>query len=489
MKNRNEYFKKDFETDEELIKYSKQIEEKSLRIFYDKYIDKDMAIFEENSYGGKGGLGQNIEKYFFGYAPNSNKNADFLELGRELKVVPLKEVKKKKDSPEIRIRKGLSVKERMVITIIDYFSLVNESWTENTMKNKIKLLLMFYLYEKDSESLDYIFKIVDLWEPSKEDMRIIEQDWKKIQTKVLRGEAHNLSEGDTLYLGACTKGANSNSVRSQPYSEIVAKQRAFSFKSSYMNIVLNELLERKSGEKSSSKFFKLLSDMDSDLETKINSIFLKYKNKTIREICIEKNIQERESKDFYRRVISKVLVGDENAIIEEIEKAGIKMKVIRVDNKGKIPEHISFPAFDFIDLSNEEWEESELRNMLEVTKFMFVILKKDCTNSEFKKLSGEEKNKHLRLENIILWNMPINDIEGSAKKVWEKTKKVILEGIPTEIKGKVRTNSFPKAKEFGVMHVRPHARDTEDTKPLPNGEKFTKQCFWLNKEYIQDIIK
>lgn len=489
MKNRNEYFKKDFETDEELLKYSKQIEEKSLRKFYDNYIDKDMAIFEESSYGGKGGLGQNIEKYFFGYAPNSNKSADFLELGRELKVVPLKEVKKKKDSPEIRFRKGFSVKERMVITIIDYVSLANETWAENTMKNKIKLLLMFYLYEKDSDSLDYIFKIVDLWEPSKEDMRIIEEDWKKIQYKVLKGEAHNLSEGDTLYLGACTKGANSSSVRMQPYSDMVAKQRAFSFKQSYMNIVLNELLERKNGENSNTKVLKLLSDMDSDLEKKINAIFLQYKNKTISEICTEKNIEEGNSKDFYRRVVSKILVGDENAIIEEIEKAGIKMKVIRVDNKGKIPEHISFPAFDFIEVANEEWEESELRNTLEVTKFMFVVLQSDCTNGEFKKYLDSEKKRHLKLEKIILWNMPIVDIEGSSKKVWEKTKKVILEGVPTEMKGKIRTNKFPKAKEFGVMHVRPHARDAEDTKLLPNGQKFTKQCFWLNKEYIQEIIK
>lgn len=89
MKNKNEYFKKDFETEEELLKYSKQIEGKSLRVFYDNYIAKDMAIFEEKSYGGKGKLGQSVEKYFFGYPPNSSKNADFLELGRELKVVPL----------------------------------------------------------------------------------------------------------------------------------------------------------------------------------------------------------------------------------------------------------------------------------------------------------------------------------------------------------------------------------------------------------------
>lgn len=38
-------------------------------------------------------------------------------------------------------------------------------------------------------------------------MKVIQSDWEKIVNKVKIGEAHNLSEGDTLYLGACTKGS------------------------------------------------------------------------------------------------------------------------------------------------------------------------------------------------------------------------------------------------------------------------------------------
>ncbi len=60
--------------------------------------------------------------------------------------------------------------------------------------------------------------------------------------KVRRGEAHLISEGDTLYLAACTKGANSSSVRQQPFSDIMAKQRAYSLKSSYMTQILNKYI-------------------------------------------------------------------------------------------------------------------------------------------------------------------------------------------------------------------------------------------------------
>ena len=71
---------------------------------------------------------------------------------------------------------------------------------------------------------------------------IIEHDWETIMEKVRAGRAHELSEGDTLYLAACTKGANASSVRQQPFSELPAKQRAYSLKSSYMTQILNKYI-------------------------------------------------------------------------------------------------------------------------------------------------------------------------------------------------------------------------------------------------------
>ena len=38
-------------------------------------------------------------------------------------------------------------------------------------------------------------------------MKIIKDDYEKIVRKIQNGRAHELSEGDTMYLGACTKGA------------------------------------------------------------------------------------------------------------------------------------------------------------------------------------------------------------------------------------------------------------------------------------------
>ena len=55
-----------------------------------------------------------------------------------------------------------------------------------------------------------------------------------------------LSEGDTVYLGAASKGSNKYSVRDQPFSDIKAMQRAFSLKQSYMTALVRKYIKKKS---------------------------------------------------------------------------------------------------------------------------------------------------------------------------------------------------------------------------------------------------
>ncbi|EAW0602409.1 restriction endonuclease, partial [Listeria monocytogenes] len=75
----------------------------------------------------------------------------------------------------------------------------------------------------------------------KEDLLIIESDYNKIVSKIKQGKAHELSEGDTVYLGACTKGATAEkSLKPQFYNaEIPAKRRAFCLKQGYMTYLIN----------------------------------------------------------------------------------------------------------------------------------------------------------------------------------------------------------------------------------------------------------
>ena len=83
-----------------------------------------------------------------------------------------------------------------------------------------------------------------------------------------------------------------------------------------------------------------------------------------------------------------------------------------------------------------------------------------------------------------------------AKNVWEKMVETVSNGeIVKEVTEKgVRKTFFPKKTENRISHVRPHARNKEDTYELPIVDKltglteYTKHCFWLNASYVKEEI-
>lgn len=142
----------------------------------------------------KGLFGDIIEEYLFGIKNNNDRAPDFKNAGIELKTTPLKRHSKNK----------YSAKERLVFSMIDYMNIIYEDWNTSSFLEKNKLLLlMFYLFEKDQNILDYKFKFVKLLdllsEISEADIVQIKKDWETIVNKVKDGEAHLLSEGDTAY--------------------------------------------------------------------------------------------------------------------------------------------------------------------------------------------------------------------------------------------------------------------------------------------------
>src|SRR5699024_2635394 len=189
----------EYKTEQQLLS---KAEEAVGKTFYQ--IDQNNRL----SGAGKGNLGQVIEESHFGYEVNSNKEADFKELGIELKVTPIKQNK----------NGTISAKERLVLNIIDFFEEVNKDFFTSSfwIKNE-RLLLMFYLWQPDINRGDYKIIKSYLHDYPKEDLEIIMNDWNTIVNKIKAGRAHELSEADTNYLGACSKGKNKSSERKQPF--------------------------------------------------------------------------------------------------------------------------------------------------------------------------------------------------------------------------------------------------------------------------------
>ena len=426
------------------------------------------VITIEDKEANKGGLGQLVEKYLFGMDNNSDSEPDFMPAGIELKVTPYKKIKGGK----------LSAKERLVLNIIDYMNeYKNEFKSSHFWYKNNKIQLLWYLWETNKDKKDLIITNEELFELEKnEDLKQIEEDWKFITQKIKDGKAHEISEADTMYLGACSKGANASSTRKQPFNDIPAMQRAFCFKNSYMT----QLVRKYIGDYSNVE--KILKGTTNAFNEFVNDIINKYKDKTQQELMNEFSI-ESNAKNINNMLISRMFnVKSKLSETEEFQKAKIIPKTIRIEENGRIKESISFPYFKYTDIINQDWETSDLREELETTKYMFFIFKKSGNDYIFK--------------GIKLWNMPEFDIETSVMEMWKSTYNTIKSGnIIKSITNGIRKTNFVGMSENNVCHVRPHGRDSRDVCKLPVADKltgvneYTKHCFWINNTYIKEIFK
>lgn len=428
-------------------------------------IDK-FSRLEDNK--GKGNLGQVIEESYFGYDVNSRAEADFVHVGIELKVTPYK----------VNKNKTISAKERLVLNIINYMEEYKKSFEESSFWTKNKeILLVFYEWQKELDKRDYVVKDVMLHEFSEEDLVVIKNDWKTIVNKIREGKAHEISEADTNYLGACSKGANKNSVRQQPFSDVLAMQRAFSLKSSYMTHLIRKRLGLKEEQTIS-----ILKGTKKGIEELLHEKFKKYYGKSIDDICSELNVNLISKngslpKNYAQIISSRILGIKDNKLdtIEEFSKANIKFKTVRIEKNGKIKEHMSLETFKYTEIIKETWNESKLRSTFEEQKYLFVVFKYD-------------ENDTLKLDKIKLWNMPLSVLDTKLKETWEETVRVIKEGLVIEVKGNKKFDNMPASKFNRVCHTRPHAQNSSDTYTLPDGREHVKKCFWLDRSYILSIL-
>ena len=449
-----------------IVSYAKELKGYTLR-------EKCGKKIENHDYKGKGNFGQLVEKFYFGYEPNSKAEADFSQVGMELKTSPLKTLK----NGEIRS------KERLVLNIINYLKVHTENFEESSFwKKNSHLLLIFYLHDKEKNLLDYLIKLVDDWKYPNQDLLIIKRDWETINQKIKDGKAHELSEGDTFYLGACTKGSTAEkSLRNQPFNEVKAKQRAYSLKQGYVNHIIANIAQEEQAVYGKILTQETIFEDLPSIEEIVISKFEPFYAKTSIEIEEHFNLKlNRTAKSYFANLTKAILGIGLNKKIEEFEKADIQVKTIRLKENNLPKEDISFPNFKYEEIVELDWEESDFKHILE-QKFFFVFY--------------QFKNDILTLKKVKFWNMPYSDIL-EAKQVWDKTVKIIEDGkIVKEITDKgIRKTYFPKKTENRVSHVRPHAKNKEDCYFLPvkdkltNASKYTKHCFWLNASYIKDTI-
>lgn len=444
-------------------------------------VDEKLGIITKaNNPRYKGSMGHLIEEYYFEYKINSDQEPDFPKAGVELKVTPY----------EVGKKGGYKAGERLVITMINYNQPVEDNFYSSHVYKKFRYtLLIHYLRNRSLNRLDYPINYVTLFSPPQEDLEIIKQDYEKIISKIKEGKAHELSEGDTMYLGACTKGANSikgNVIQEYYAPSIEARTRAFCFKQSYMTYILNKYSREKieTYEPIIQNIKELEEKRFEDIIVDKINLYRGYSDEDLSEIFdVKKGILNFWSALSYR------ILGVKSNRAEEFLKADIEVKAIRIEENGRMRESISFPTVSFKEFIEEEWEESKLYNQLSSKKYLFVLFKKEGLT--------------YTLKGCQLWNMSNKDLQ-EASLGWLRTKEIVKGGVILKKKYKKDginfevTNNFPSKKENRVIHIRPHSskryynlndgeiigENRNHGDELPDGRIMTKQCFWLNNSYI-----
>lgn len=398
---------------------------------------------------GKGRLGNLVEEYYFGYKPNSNPEPDFPKAGLELKVTGLKSV-----SPN-----PLKAKERLVLNMINFHEIVNETFETSSFYKKCqKILILCYVYDKSKLEVDqvftdnqFIFRLVE------QELSVIKKDWELVQSKVKAGLAHELSEGDTFYLKANRKGAGGDKdLSDQPYSAIKANRRSWSFNTGYLTALI-------AGGESNAGSLKI--SPDETFEQATSRRLAKYLGMPSKELFHQFGLVRegvRLSKSVRYDLLIRIL-SDGGSPVRELQRAGIRLKTIRLKHTGRTRESMSFQSFDYCQIVEQDWADSEFSQVLE-DKFLFVVFEEDSAGIE-------------RFTKAAYWNMPYED-RLSAQGVWEETRQRILNG----------NYVFPQATENQVAHVRPHARNADDKIMCPDGELRMKRSFWLNRRYIEQVV-
>ena len=430
--------------------YAEQLKGSTLR---EKTGADEVADIRKN----KGSFGSAVESHYFLLDLNNESEADFWEAGLELKTTPLK-----------LTRDGrLVAKERLVIGMIDYMQVVHETFETSHLMAKAKdMLLVSYVWSADASPLDYrivMTELVSIPGLPEGDLAQIKQDWETVVDKVRAGLAHEISGSDTLYLEACTKAANAQARRPQPYSSIEAKPRAWALKASFMTAMTNRLMGQ------TQPIDRSQDERKMPLLQLVRKRFAPYFGLTEHQLAERFGLGKpgaRLPKNLCALITRRILGVTDDAKIEEFEKAGIKPKTMRIKANGMPKESMSFPCFDYFDLAETLFEESDFAAYLE-GKYLFVIFREDAT----------ERGVY-RLADVAFWQMPEADMD-EARRCYDEMQRRVRTG---------RAQDSVKSSENRCCHVRPHGRDGSDTLSTPQGDAVVKKCFWLNAAYLKGEV-
>ena len=441
-----------FNTIEELLHYTEAIKGKTFKEIDSKHLLENTTNLKRN----KGILGHVVESGFYKYPINSNPQADFDKIGVELKVTGYKKNKKGEKS----------AKERVSLSKIDFNKIVNEDYEYSKLiyKNK-KILFIWYFYEKGKDIGDFLITDYQLYDMG-QDEETIKNDFYIIKQKVKDGRAHELSESDTSYLGACTKARTSKDRTTQPNSTIPAKPRAYSLKNSYMSGILNSIGTTISFDTNE---FKTVEEY---VLAKLRPYIGKSQLEILEEITGQ-TYKEKIPKNLNKMITDKI-IGKDDELAEKddlFKKTSFIIKNSPITPNGKYRERMSFRTLQLSEFE-EDWENSDWKTYFEETTLLTIL---------WREPNKKARNGYRELLGVKSISFDDDDLESfkiSYNMIKETIEKRDISLLPTP-------NSF----EGQILVVAPKGQKGDDAYNNFFNKDRTKVTFMLTKDLLYDKIK
>lgn len=416
----------------------------------------------------KGEIGNIIQEYGFGIKPNSLAEPDFSSASIELKIIPL-----------TKTSKGyLRVKERTKVGMINYETLVHENWESSHAKHKLSKILFIpiehnYTDARESRILDaFLYQVEDV-----EEYTTIKDDWERTKRLVSEGKAHSLSESQNKILAPSRSGTSRDKDWTiQPFSSEKALKRAFSLKQSYTNLVFTS---RQQGD----EIIKLSDIKEFRGKNLIDTVLHKisiWEGKTLLDFSQTEGIQLKKGKNRNATLVRQLLGLKSKGTVKEFEEIGLSIKVTPRNLNTEVAfEQMSFPYQPFASIIEEEdFEESQLRAYLQSFIFIPLLSAKKAEKDPGKVFFGK----------AYFWSPNENELEEISKE-WELYRDTLRQGltftnkIVKSKKGFITQTNLPKRSQTKWIHMRPHARDSNDVDKSIDfkGKYCVKMSFWLNQ--------
>lgn len=407
----------------------------------------DIPTGERQSVRTKGRVGHHVER-ILGVATNSDAGPDLPHLGIEVKSVPMRRLKRSSQ---------LTAKERTFITLINYVDITGQPFDGSPLDLKTRLTLyVFYEWERDRPTAEVpiLRTFVHRRDDAATDMAV--HAHRHVQDVVIAGQAHLLSEGDTPGIGAATKDQGGKWV-AQPFSREPARRRGFAWKAAYTTALYRDI------ETGPTPVRGGLTGLMIEAEERVRERH----GATVGQLRDEFLPGRSDRAKGLTGAVARRLLGSPTAAREpaEYRRFGLMVRAVRTGPQGRPWEGTSFPAIDFRDVVDEEWESSPLVEQL--SSILLVIF------HDPRKVVVEAE-----LERVVLWEPTPGDIDVMRRE-YEVFRRCISESRPEDM---------PRESQTRVLHMRPHGRDGTDLVSLPDGRPFRRLSFWLNKDYLRDVL-